>query len=128
MQDVSLGNVFRFIWQAAILWAVYRGSCWFVEAVGLPLPGNVVGVVALFTLLCLGVVKLEHVSHAADFLLRHLVFFFVPITVGLMDWGAVFKEYWLELSAAVVVSSLLPFWLVGSLTQWLHRRGKPCDI
>ncbi len=117
-----------FTWQAAILWAIYRASCWFVEATGLPLPGNVVGVVALFALLCLGVLKLEHLSDAADFLLRHLVFFFIPITVGLMEWGAVFREYWLVLLVAVLVSSLAPFWLVGFVTQWLHRRGKPCDI
>jgi holin-like protein len=78
--------------------------------------------------LCFGVIKLEQISDAADFLLKHLVFFFVPITVGLMEWGGVFKEYWLVLLSAVVVSSLVPFWLVGFVTQRLHRRRGPCDI
>jgi len=121
-------RVLQLIWQSAMLWAIYRASCWFVDAAGIPLPGNVVGVIALFALLCTGVIKLDHVATAADFLLKHLVFFFVPIAVGLMEWGTVFKEYWLVLSLAIVVSSLVPFWLVGFVTQWLHRRGKPCDI
>ncbi|GFK95419.1 Antiholin-like protein LrgA [Fundidesulfovibrio magnetotacticus] len=120
-------RLFTFLWQTAILWAIYRSSCWLVESTGLPVPGNVVGVALLFTLLCLGVVRLEHVSKASDFLLRHLVFFFIPITVGLMEWGAVFAEHWAVLAAAVLVSSFAPFWLVGRLTQWLHRRGRPCD-
>lgn len=118
---------FRFLWQTALLWAIYRFSCWLVEALGVPLPGNVVGVGILFGLLCLGAVKLEHVAESADFLLRHLVFFFIPITVGLMEWGGVFREHWAVLAAAVLVSSLAPFWLVGRLTQWLHARGNPCS-
>ncbi len=121
-------KMLRLIWQAAILWGIYRTSGWLVSATGIPLPGNVLGVVLLFTLLCLGVIKLEHISDAADFLLKHLVFFFIPITVGLVEWGPVFKEHWLVLLAAVVVSSLVPFWLVGFVTQWLHRRRRPCNI
>ncbi|MBI4805089.1 MAG: CidA/LrgA family protein [Desulfovibrio sp.] len=118
----------KLILQTILLCAIYWGSRWLVDATGLPLPGNVVGVVVLFTLLCLGVIKLEHIAGAADFLLKHLVFFFVPITVGLMEWGGVFKEHWLVLLTAVVVSSLVPLWLVGFVTQWLHKRRGPCDI
>lgn len=119
--------ILRIIWQSAILWIIYAASCWLVDVTGIPLPGNVVGVAALFTLLCLGVVKLEHVSCAADFLLKHLVFFFVPITVGLMEWGGVFRQYGWVLFVAVMVSSFVPFWLVGALTQLLHRRERPCS-
>lgn len=121
-------RLFQLVWQSALLWAIYRASCWLVDTFAIPLPGNVVGVVALFALLCMGVVKLDHVSYAADFLLRHLVFFFVPITVGLTELGGVFRAHWAVLLLAVLASSLVPFWLVGFVTQWLHRRGKPCDI
>lgn len=108
--------------QLAILWAIYQGSTWFVAAVGLPIPGNVVGVMLLFALLCLGVIKLKHVELAADFLLRHLVFFFVPVAVGLMEWGQVFYDYGLTLFAAIVISAVLPLLTVGGLTQLLNKR------
>jgi len=121
-------RMLRLILQTAILCGIYWASRWFVDAAGVPLPANVVGVIVLFALLCFGVIKLEHISEAASFLLRHLVFFFIPITVGLMEWGGVFKEHWLVLLAAVVLSSLVPFWLVGFVTQWLHKRRRPCDI
>lgn len=87
-----------------------------------PLPGNVLGVVVLFTLLCLGVVRLKHVERTADFLLRHLVFFFVPIAVGLMEWGEVFRNYGMVLFVAILISSLLPLLSVGFLTLLLHRK------
>jgi len=108
--------------QLALLWAIYLGSNWLVTAMGLPIPGNVVGVLLLFALLALGVVKLAWVELAADFLLKHLVFFFVPIAVGLMEWGGVFYDYGLILAVAIVVSAVLPLLAVGALSQRLFRR------
>ena len=110
--------------QLALLSAIYWGSAWVVHAYALPVPANVLGVVVLFTLLALGVVKLEHVALAADFLLKHLVFFFVPITAGLLDWGGVFAEHGLALAVALVVSSALALAVAGRLSQALLRRRK----
>ena len=108
--------------QLALLWAVYQVSSWLAATAGLPIPGNVLGVLLLFALLCLGVVKLKHVELAADFLLKHLVFFFVPVAVGLMEWGQVFADYGLTLAAAIVLSAALPLLAVGGIVQALNRR------
>lgn len=110
--------------QLALLWAIYQASTWLVEATGLPIPGNVVGVMALFCLLCAGIVKLRHVELAADFLLKHLVFFFAAIAVGLMEWGSVFHDYGLTLLAAIVISAVLPLLAVGHLSQLLRRERR----
>ena len=108
--------------QLAILWAIYWASKWFVTNTGLPIPATVVGVIALFLLLLSGLIKLEHVQDAADFLLKHLVFFFVCIAVGLMEWGRVFYDYGLVLLLAIVISSIVPLFAVGFLTQFLHKK------
>lgn len=108
--------------QLALLWAISAGSSWLVKALSLPVPGNVVGVLALFALLSLGVVRLPQVELAADFLLKHLVFFFIPVAVGLMEWGAVFAEHGLVLALAIVASAVLPLLAVGLVTQALNRR------
>ncbi len=110
--------------QLAVLWAIYWASNWFVTTTGLPIPASVLGVVLLFLLLLSGIVKLSHVQDAADFLLKHLVFFFVCIAVGLMEWGQVFYDYGLTLLLAIVVSSVVPLLAVGYLTQALHREPR----
>ena len=107
--------------QLAILWAIYWVSTWLVTVTGLPIPGNVVGVVLLFTLLCTGVLKVRHVELATDFLLKHLVFFFAAVAVGLMEWGGVFYDYGLTLLTAIVISAVLPLLAVGRLSQFLNR-------
>jgi holin-like protein len=112
-----------FVGQVVLLWAVLWLGNRIAAATGLPVPGNVVGVLLLFGLLLAGIVKLEQVQDAADFLLRHLVFFFIPVAVGLMNWGETFYRYGLVLAVAIVVGSLLPFWTVGLVSQRLHKRN-----
>ena len=115
------------ICQAALLWLIYWSCSWFVTWTGLPVPANVLGIVVLFSLLFFGVIKEEHISDAASFLLKHLVFFFVPVAVGLMQWGEVFYNYGLVLFAAIVISALLPFFSVGFLAQFLQNRQNQCN-
>ncbi|UJX40224.1 CidA/LrgA family protein [Desulfovibrio sp. JY] len=115
-------NILRCLGQLAILWGISWGCNRFVGWAHWPLPGNVLGVLVLFSLLCLGVIRLEQVERTADFLLRHLVFFFIPIAVGLMEWGEVFSHYGMVLFAAILISSLLPLLSVGFVTLLLHRK------
>jgi len=103
--------------QTVLLVLIYRACDWFVTATGLPIPATVLGVAALFLLLLSGIVRLSHVELAADLLLRHLVFFFVPVAVGLMEWGGVFAEHGVILLAAILVSTAVPVAAVGLAAQ-----------
>lgn len=119
-------KLIRFLGQLAVLIAIYIVGDQIVLRTGLPLPGNVVGIVLLYALLNLGVLRLEQVQDAADFLLRHLVFFFIPVAVDLMNWGGVFYRYGLALALAIVVSTILTYLGTGYLAQWLQQDEKPC--
>ena len=94
---------------------------------GLPLPGNVVGLILLYLALSTGLVKLELIQEGADFLLRHLVFFFIPAAVDLMNWGGVFYQYGFRLALAIAGSTFLTFVVSGHVSQWLRRRHQPCE-
>ena len=56
-------------------------------------------------------------------MLKHMVFFFVPVAVGLMQWGGVFYEYGWILLIAIVISAILPLLTVGLLGRALRRRA-----
>jgi len=116
----------RLLAQVAVLSAIYLAGNWIVRKTGLPVPGNVVGIVLLFALLGLGLLRLEHVQDAADFLLRHLVFFFIPVAVDLMNWGGVFLRYGLRLALAIAISTALTYLGTGFIAQWLQRDDTPC--
>lgn len=118
-------QTWRLLWQTAVLTVIFKACSFLVEAADLPVPANVLGIVILFLLLFSGIIKEEYVSEAATFMLKHLPFFFVPIAVGLMDWGGVFYDYGLVLLIAILVSSLLPLLAVGWLAQMRKKDEKP---
>jgi holin-like protein len=111
----------KYFGQLAVLWGIYLLSDYLAALMDLPVPPNVLGVVILFGLLCLGVIKVEQVEGMADFLLRHLVFFFIPIVAGLMEWGDMFREHGLALAFAIIASSLAALFACLWLTRALHR-------
>lgn len=92
----------------------------------LPVPGNVVGLGLLFLALSTGLVKLAWVEAGADLLIRHLVFFFIPVAVDLMNWGAVFRTHGLRLAFVIILSTLATFLVAGWVTQALGREA-PCE-
>jgi len=114
--------ILRCLGQLALLWGTYLLSEQLVALTALPVPANVLGVVILFSLLCLGVIKIEQVEGVADFLLRHLVFFFIPIVAGLMEWGGMFREHGPALACAVVVSSLAALFSCAGIALALRRK------
>ena len=116
----------KLLGQFAALILIYVAGNQIVRLTGLPLPGNVVGVILLYVLLNLGLIKLEHVQDAADFLLRHLVFFFIPVAVDLMNWGGLFYTYGFKLALAIVVSTILTFLVAGHVAQWLQKGEDQC--
>lgn len=86
---------------------------------GIPMPAGVLGLLAFYLALSLGVVPLGWVERAATFLLRHMVLLFVPLTVGLMDMGPVLSRQAVAIGASLVVSSVAVLLTTGLLGRWL---------
>ena len=101
------------------LWALNFAGIWIVKKATLPLPGNLVGMVLLYALLALGIVKLSWFEAAGSFLVRHLAFFFVPITVGLMDAGSLFMIRGVGIILTLAASAAIGIMLAGWISQLL---------
>lgn len=113
--------------QISLLAAVYAGSDFVAKALHLPLPGNVVGVLVLSLLLFTGVVPSSWVAEGADFLLRHLVLFFVPAVVTVVTLGSVVRGSVVPLLAIVVVTTVAVMLVTGAIAERLARpeQGDP---
>ena len=70
----------------------------------LPLPGPVLGMLALAGLLCWSPLR-RPVGEAADGLLAHLSLLFVPVGVGVMVHGALIAQYGARMVLALVLST-----------------------
>jgi len=124
---IKMIKIVQFILQLIILWVIYWIGNQVALLFGIPIPGNVLGMILLFGFLSCGIMKVQHVQIATDLLLKHLVFFFIPFAVGLMKWGQLFYDNGLVLALAIAISGMLSFLTVGFLTQWLQGRKIKCN-
>ncbi len=110
------------IGQLFLLWVIYYASTWLVTFFHVPLPGSVLGMIVLFTLLATGIVKEEWLLAATTPLLKHLSFFFIPIAVELMEWGDLFLQKGHLLFLPLVISTLVALLVTGGVVQYLMSR------
>lgn len=119
MQIKSIGI---FILQLFVLWLLNELGSLIVQWLHLPIPGNVLGMILLFILLLTGVIKLEWIDKASSFLLKHLVFFFIPITVGIMTLGSLFLQNGFSIIVILVISAVLGMVVTGGVAQFLAKK------
>lgn len=119
----ALGILFRFARQFAILVAVWYAGTTLVQATGVPLPGNLVGMLLLLWLLHQGVVRLDHVQDVAALLVKHLNLFFIPVAVGLMAWGGLLSANGVGLALCLAGSAAVGLVAAGRTSQRLASEG-----
>lgn len=84
---------------------------------GLPIPGNVIGMALLLPALSAGWVKLEWLQEAADLLLSYMALFFVPAGVGVMLYFELIGREWLPIVAGTFISTFV----VMAVTGWCEK-------
>ena len=91
-------------------------------ALALPVPGNLLGMLLLLGLLLCGAVRPRWIEGSASLLLRHLAFFFVPITVGLMGFAALLATDGVAILVTLLVSAVVGLCVAGLTSQALATR------
>ena len=92
---------------------VVFGVCLIGEAAAcflpFPFPASVLSMILLFLLLCLKVLKIDHIRQKADFLLQNMAFFFIPAGVGILEQFEFVKDSMWQLLLICLVTTLLTF-------------------
>ncbi len=108
--------------QLAALIAINKVGYLAAAALHLPLPGNLVGMLLLFALLRSGLVHQRLIEEASSILTRHLAFFFIPITVGLMGYSKLLMDSSVAVIGTLLVSAAIGMCASGFLAQALAQR------
>lgn len=90
-----------------------------VVALGLPLPGPVLGMVILFVFLVVRGRVPAGLATSGGALLDNLSLLFVPAGVGIMQHWTLIRQDWLPVSVSLVVSTLLTIAVTGWVMAWL---------
>lgn len=115
-------KIFR---EVIVIFGLYYCGEILSHTLSLPLPGSLIGMILLFVLLNLHIIRLEHISAVSDFLLGHLPFFFIPAGVALMTSFGHIKDIWLPMLLICAVTTILTMGISGWSIQKLLERKDP---
>ena len=105
--------------QAALLLGISLVSEAAYRLLKLPIPGNVLGMILLFLLLCARIVKPEQIKGVSNLLLSNMALLFIPGVASILIHYGVLRGHWLGFLGAVLVSSLLTFAVTGWIAQYM---------
>ena len=108
--------------EAIIIFGIYLLGVLITDITGVPIPGNVIGMVILFLLLYLKVIKVEQISTISNFFLEHLAFFFIPAGVGLISSFSVIKNIWLQLLIVCFATTAITMICTGLVVQKIANK------
>ena len=87
----------------------------------LPVPASVYGLVIMLVALLTGILKLDQVKGAADFLVEIMPVMFIPAAVELIDSWNVLQPILAQVVVITVVSTVVVMAVSGRMTQTVIR-------
>jgi holin-like protein len=117
-----LKKVVRIIVQIGILNIFYYMGVGIVALLHVPLPGSVIGLLLLALSLNFKIIKVEYIQDGAGFLIGVLTLFFIPATVGVIDYPELFSTTGLLIMLAVIASTLISIYVTGLLSQMVEKK------
>ncbi|MBM7600854.1 holin-like protein [Virgibacillus halotolerans] len=115
-------KLIKIIMHIIILYGIYLIGNWIQVALNLFIPGSVIGMVLLFIVLMTNIIKVTWIEEGSKLIINHLTLFFIPATVGVMNYFELFKGNGFLLVLIALLSTALVMALSGVISQWLMRR------
>lgn len=96
----------------------------------LPLAGSIVGLFLFYLLLQFKIVPLTWVEDGANFLLKAMVFFFIPSVVGIMDVASEITLNYILFFAVIIIGTCIVALSSGYIAEKMsvkHKQRKGID-
>lgn len=89
-----------------------------------PIPASIYGLLIMLVALVTGVIKLDKVKGAADFLVDVMPVMFIPAAAGLLVSFTELKGIVIPVMVITFLSTILVMVVSGGVTQWVIRHDK----
>ena len=118
----------KIIKQVGIIFSICCISVLIEQYLPFAFPASVISLLLLLVLLLTGVVRVDHIREKSDFLLGNLGFFFIPVSVSIMNYVDLLWQHAAAFLTVCVVSMVLTYgatvWAVHLTRRLMERGGK----
>lgn len=115
-------KIMKIIVHIAALYALLLIGNWIQDILSLSIPGSVIGMLLLFFLLKLKIIKFAWIKEGTQLILNHLTLFFIPVTIGFINYLELFTGRGILLLLTALFSTALVMGLSGAISQRLASR------
>ena len=117
----------KILLQVALVFGIYWVSQGIEAVLPVAFPASVISLLLLLVLVT-GIVKMDHVREKSDFLLGNLGFFFIPVSVSIINYVDLIWQNAAAFLTVCVVSMVLTYgatvWAVHLTRRLMERGGK----
>ncbi|MFC7063730.1 CidA/LrgA family protein [Halobacillus seohaensis] len=114
----------RIMLQIAIIFIIYYIGVALRDLLHLPIPGSILGLILLFVGLTLNIIPVRWIQEGAGFILAYLPLFFIPATVGVINYPSLLSWSGALIVLVVVLSSLITMAAAGTVSQLFQIKRK----
>ena len=101
---------------------------WVVRTFNFVVPGSVMGILFLLLLLCLFPALEKYFLRLTGFISRHLALFFIPVGVGIIQYGNLIQNQGWQLFLILAFSLFLTLGVTAWLFQFFLHRSSDEDF
>ena len=119
--EVRMKKIFKIIIQISIIYAIYWAGNLLSNLIShiIVIPGNIIGMVILLILLTTNILKLSMIEETSSFMLKYMGFFFVPLSVGIMESYKLIQGSIVQIFIILVISCILVMYVSCKVTDVL---------
>jgi len=114
-------RIFRQIGLILLLCVVCEGIA---VVLHFPFPGSVLSMLVMLALFCTKLLRPEQLKETSGFLLGHMMLVFLPSFVSIVNHAALLKEIWVRFVLVIVISTVVTFFVAGSVVALVIRIQK----
>lgn len=118
----KLKHISTCVLQVAILFFISIAMDSIAKLLHLPIPGSILGIIVIFTLLKSKVIKLSWIEKGANWLLAELLLFFIPAAVGVMKYIPLLESEGVQILIVVIISTLIVMISSGLIASRITKR------
>lgn len=114
-------KILKIILQIGIIYIIYWTGNLISKLISdiILIPGNIIGMAILLLLLSTNILKLSMVEETGNFMLKYMGFFFVPLTVGLMESYKLIQNSLLQIMIILPISCFIVMLVSCKVTDLL---------
>ena len=103
----------NFLIGLGIIFAVLYLCKFLLEVLNISFPAPILGIIILFVLLKIGIIKENWIEKFCNFMLKNMILFFIPIFVGIITYTDLISKNFLAIIMTIFITTTLVIVIVG---------------